>query len=197
MPWTFLEEVPQDGANPYTAQPIKLPWGKKTGEAFCHSVLGVADNLGWSVDLAGCLMASMAFESGCTFSPSIKNAAGSGATGLIQFMPATARGLGTTVEALAQMSAIEQLEWVEKYFRPYSSRIHTLPDMYMAILLPKYVSAPSSSVLFSGDTIAYRQNAGLDADSDGKITKYEASEKVRSMLIEGMRPENAAIIMPS
>lgn len=41
-------------------------------------------------------MAAMAFESGETFSPSIKNAAGSGAVGLIQFMPSTAKALGTS-----------------------------------------------------------------------------------------------------
>ena len=41
------------------------------------------------------LLACMAFESGMSFCSSIRNAA-SGATGLIQFMPSTARGLGTT-----------------------------------------------------------------------------------------------------
>ena len=37
------------------------------------------------------LLAVMSFETGGTFSPGVRNAAGSGATGLIQFMPATAR----------------------------------------------------------------------------------------------------------
>ena len=37
------------------------------------------------------LMAVMSFETGGTFNPNIRNAAGSGATGLIQFMPSTAR----------------------------------------------------------------------------------------------------------
>ena len=41
------------------------------------------------------LMAVMSFETGGTFNPGIRNAAGSGATGLIQFMPSTAAGLGT------------------------------------------------------------------------------------------------------
>ena len=38
-------------------------------------------------------MAVMSFETGGTFDPGIRNAAGSGATGLIQFMPSTAAGL--------------------------------------------------------------------------------------------------------
>lgn len=39
------------------------------------------------------LMACMALETAATFRPDIKNMAGSGATGLVQFMPATARGV--------------------------------------------------------------------------------------------------------
>jgi hypothetical protein len=38
------------------------------------------------------------------------------ATGLIQFMPKTAKGLGTTVEKLLTMGPKEQLTYVEKYF---------------------------------------------------------------------------------
>jgi soluble lytic murein transglycosylase-like protein len=37
-------------------------------------------------------MACMAWESGRSFRPDVKNMAGSGATGLIQFMPTTAAG---------------------------------------------------------------------------------------------------------
>ena len=38
----------------------------------------------------------------------------SGATGLIQFMPSTARGLGTTTDALFNMSNVDQLYYVKK-----------------------------------------------------------------------------------
>jgi len=104
---------------------------------------------------------------------------------LIQFMPATARDLGTTTDVLAKMTAVQQLDYVEKYFRPYYKRINSLSDMYMAILLPKYVGQPDDAVLFSGGT-AYRQNAGLDANKDGKITKAEASAKVRAKWEKGL-----------
>ena len=43
------------------------------------------------------------------------NAAGSGATGLIQFMPNTAEGLGTSTGELAGMSRARQMHYVEKY----------------------------------------------------------------------------------
>lgn len=40
----------------------------------------------------------------------------SGATGLIQFMPSTAKQLGTTTDKLAAMTEVDQLDYVAKYF---------------------------------------------------------------------------------
>ncbi len=54
------------------------------------------------------------FES--KFDPAATNLAGSGATGLIQFMPSRAIALGTTTEELAKMTAKEQMKYVKKYF---------------------------------------------------------------------------------
>jgi hypothetical protein len=137
------------------------------------------------------LMACMAFESGETFSPSIYNAAGSGAVGLIQFMPATARGLGTATGNLAALSAVDQLDWVEKYFQPYKGRLKTLSDVYMAILWPAAIGKPESSPLWSqaDRPTTYRQNAGLDVNKDGAITKAEAASKVQAKLERGRKPE--------
>jgi len=69
------------------------------------------------------LMAIMDFETGGSFDPAEPNQAGSGATGLIQFMPKTARSLGTTTAELAQMSQTEQLVYVEKYFDQFGYRL--------------------------------------------------------------------------
>lgn len=167
----------------------RLAWGNKVSAEFRDRVFEICKNFGWSERHPDFLMTCMAFESAGTFSPSIKNAAGSGATGLIQFMPATARGLGTTTASLAEMTAEQQLDFVALYFVPYHKLIHTLSDMYMAILLPKYVGKPEASVLFSGGT-AYRQNSGLDADKDGNITKKEATAKVEAKYLEGMGAGN-------
>lgn len=173
-----------------TGGPSVLAWGKKVPADFVAKINDIADEFDWDLYLASCLMGCIAFESARTFSPSIKNAAGSGATGLIQFMPRTARGLGTSTEALAQMSALEQLDYVQAYFEPYYRRIKNLPDMYMAILMPKYVGMPNDSAIFSGG-IAYRQNSGLDANHDGKVTKAEAAAKVQAVLNDGLSLENA------
>lgn len=167
-----------------------LAFGKKVNQEFINKLYKVVSNLGWPQSLASPLMACMAFESGESFSPSVKNAAGSGATGLIQFMPSTAKGLGTTTEALSKMSAVDQLDYVQAYFKPYARRINCIEDMYMAILMPKYISSPLTEVIFSGG-IAYRQNSGLDKNKDGVITKGEAASKVVQKLERGLRPEYA------
>lgn len=166
-------------------QTFKLAWGQKVSPAFRAKLLDVCRSFGWTFDHASWLMSCMAFESGETFSPSIKNAAGSGATGLIQFMPRTAIDLGTTVDELGRMSAVEQLDYVQRYFAPYARRINSLSDMYMAILLPSYVGKADDSVLFSGG-VAYRQNSGLDANRDGRITKAEATAKVAAKHAKGL-----------
>jgi hypothetical protein len=121
------------------------------------------------------LMAVMAFES--WIDPAAVNRI-SGATGLIQFMPSTARSLGTTTEALARMSAIEQLDYVFAYLRPFIGRMNTLSDIYMAILWPAAVGKPDDYVLWTQGSVQYRQNSGLDINGDGKITKGEAVQRI-------------------
>ncbi len=166
-----------------------VAWGKQVTGDFKTKAIAVAEAVEIDVNH---LMAAMAFESGESFSPAIKNAAGSGATGLIQFMPTTAVGLGTTTEKLSQMSAVDQLNFVQKYFLPYKGKCSTLSDVYMAILWPAAVGKPETHVLFDKATqpTTYSQNAGLDADHDGKITKLEAAAKVQSKLTKGLKPEN-------
>ena len=154
----------------------------------------IAENLAVNADH---LMACMAFESGGTFSPSITNAAGSGAVGLIQFMPSTAQALGTNTQQLAAMSAVKQLDFVEKYFLPKKGKLKTLEDVYMAILWPVAIGKPLEYVLFDKDDQdhpkRYIQNAGLDFNKDGLITKAEAAAKVSRQLKLGLLPENASV----
>jgi len=163
----------------------QIAWGAKVTPQFLKEVKSICNRFNWTQQQRSELMACMAFESGHTFNPAIKNMAGSGATGLIQFMPSTARDLGTTTDDLAKMTAIEQLTYVEKYFKPYAKRIKTLSDMYMAILLPKYIGADDRVHLFTEGTVAYRQNSGLDTNNDGHVTKREASQKVNATLLLG------------
>ena len=134
------------------------------------------------------LLAVMSFETGGSFSPGVRNAAGSGATGLIQFMPATARELGTTTDALSRMSAVDQLEYVERYFAQRSDPgdLRTLEGVYTTVLYGSPRSEPGST-LFSQGGAAYRMNAPLDLNRDGRITAGEATRFVRGR-IDGETP---------
>lgn len=166
-------------------------WGAKVSPEFRDKVRAISLRLGCA---PGDLMSCMAWESGRSFSPSKKNMAGSGATGLIQFMPSTAVGLGTTTTALASLTAEQQLDWVEKYFQPYKGKLATLADLYMAILWPSGVGKPMEYVLWDAKSrpTTFRQNAGLDINHDGAITKAECAAKLYAMKAEGQRPENIA-----
>lgn len=172
-----------------STNPRTLAWGAKVSAAFRETLFDVAAALGVEPDY---LMACIAFETGETFRSNIRNAAGSGAVGLIQFMPATARGLGTSTEALAKMTAVEQLVYVRMYFKPYAGRLKTLSDVYMAILWPKAIGKPEDYVLWSKGTrpTTYRQNSGLDVNGDHDITKAEAASLIQAKLARGRLPGN-------
>jgi hypothetical protein len=165
----------------------RIAWGGVVDAGFKGRVSSIALELQVCVDF---LMAAMAFESAGTFSPSVPNGAGSGAVGLIQFMPATARNLGTTPAALSALSATQQLEYVRRYFLPYSGRLLTLEDTYMAILYPSAIGKGAGHILFSAGTTAYTQNAGLDANKDGSVTVGEAAAKVRQQYARGLAGGN-------
>lgn len=174
-----------------------LAWGAKVSPVFRERVRWIAEDLsiGDSVDDgADKLMTCMAWESGRSFRADVKNMAGSGATGLIQFMPATAKSLGTTVDKLAKMTPEGQCNFVWKYFATFKGKLKTLADLYCAILWPAAVGKPESYVLWDkGERpTTFRQNAGLDVNGDGRITKAEVVAKVSALLPEGLLPHNAA-----
>lgn len=108
-----------------------------------------------------------------------------GATGLIQFMPATAKALGTTTEALKNMSAYEQMVYVYNYLKPYTGRMRSLVDVYFAVFFPKAIGASRNTVLqtskLKASTIA-KQNPIFDTNKDMAITVGEVEDYVNSYL---------------
>jgi hypothetical protein len=117
------------------------------------------------------LLAVMRSESGlnpAAFIRAPRTGRAPGPTGLIQFMPATARSLGTTVEELRGMTAAQQMQYVEKYFDSVR-----LPSGSSAGRLYAYVFLPGRAnreVLTSQGEAYYDANRGLDMDRDGNIT---------------------------
>lgn len=149
---------------------------------FLHEVENVARRIGTRPEY---LMSVMSFESGGTFNPAIRN--GIGATGLIQFLPGTAEGLGTTTGALARMTPTEQLRYVEKYFdqEKFRGRLGSLEGLYTAVLSGR-ARQNSDDVLFNQGTRAYQQNP-LDWNRDGRITAGEAITPVAARMYGGVR----------
>jgi hypothetical protein len=147
---------------------------------FIKKVKEVAKSLNCSyIDLLAC----MAFETGRTFNPALRNSIG--ATGLIQFIRPTAVSLGTTTDELAAMTRVEQMVWVEKYFKkgPVAKVGNPqVEDLYMQILWPVAVGKDLDYVLFKEPTKAYEQNKGLDKEKKGYVTKKDAAGKVRDQL---------------
>lgn len=167
----------------------KIAWGAKVSPEFKRRVILTGEDFDINPDW---LMACMAFETGRTFSPSVKNP-NSSATGLIQFMRQTALDLGTTVEALAGMTAERQFDYVWLYFRDRIREhgpIRSLADCYMAILWPAAIGKPDTHKLWIAGSSAFRVNAGLDTNKDGVVTKAEAAAKVEEQLRLGLQPGN-------
>jgi hypothetical protein len=127
-----------------TAQDIMSRYG--IDQDFAASIESLGNDLG--VDPMY-LANTMYAES--TLNPSEKNKAGSGAMGLIQFMPETAANLGTTTDELSRMTPVEQMEYVRRYFSADNlgaGRLRALrndPSQHnvnMAVFLPSRIGKP-------------------------------------------------------
>jgi len=93
------------------------------------------------------LLRIMKFETAGSMSPS-QGAETGKAVGLIQFMPQTARDLGTTTEKLAKMSAVEQLDYVYRFYERNGVKPGMgVGDLYMLTFMPLYVHEKDDTVL--------------------------------------------------
>jgi hypothetical protein len=170
---------------------LQLPWAGKTGPAFAARVVELTQALNKPFDFARWTMNAMAFETGRTFAPDIRNKL-SGFTGLIQFGPTQASELGYTLPQLAAMTAVEQLDVVFKYLQRYAARVASQSDLYMTILWPAAAGKDDNLVLWRDGSIQYKQNAGLDPMGKGYVTKGMAAAKVLALDSIGMQPPNVA-----
>jgi len=152
---------------------------KSNKAAFLAKVTEISARLGINPDW---LMIVMKMES--SMDHTAVNPQG-GATGLIQFMPATAVGLGTTTGALRNMNNVEQLDYVYKYFKPYTGRLLSVTDLYTVTFFPVALGKPDNYVLqtstLRADTIA-RQNPVFDLNKNKEITVGEFKQSVINRL---------------
>lgn len=168
---------------------VIVPWGKQASEIdpeFMDGLRWIYEQIKLSPAL---LVPCMKFES--NLDPKARNPHSS-ASGLIQFMSSTAIMLGTTIEKIRAMSAMEQLGLVYKYFHKFGDDLShwTLCDCYLAILWPTGIGKPLNAPIFVRGKSTYRVNAGLDTDKDGVITKHEICAKLQGVSSEGLKNEN-------
>ncbi|MEM7371331.1 MAG: transglycosylase SLT domain-containing protein [Bacteroidota bacterium] len=128
------------------------------------------------------LMAVMYSES--KFDASVKNFKGSGATGLIQFMPAAASELNVSLKRLSMMTHEQQMEYVFMYLQNVRDRygdFESLTDLYLAILYPKAINQDYCYTLYAKPSQSYHQNSGLDENKDGRVTISDIDRRMQRL----------------
>lgn len=185
-----------------------LAWGNyrkspNITDAFISKTMRICQEL--NIKNPSWLMTVMAFETKYTFAPNKKNEAGSTGTGLIQFMKETIDGridkktgklrpglgakLGITHSQLAGMTAERQLDVVKAYFQQFGGKpaqAKDVDDLYFLVLNPVSFGKADDDTVFQSGTAAYRDNKGLDADKDGKVSIGETAQKIRETYQEGL-----------
>jgi hypothetical protein len=151
--------------------------------AFIAKVIDISNKLGIDPNW---LMAIMDLETGGRFTANITNSLGY--TGLIQFGEDSARSLGTTTAKLRAMSAVEQLDYVYKYFLPHKDKLNTFVDTYLQVFFPVAVGKGDDFLIESRGLSATKigsANKGLDNNKDGVIHVWE----VRKALLDRLPSE--------
>lgn len=154
---------------------------KNLSADFVNKTKLVAFNLNCNYDD---LLALMNSESG--LNPKAQHGS-SGAVGLIQFTGVAIQqmnksyGLNLTKDKIKNMSAIEQLDLVEKYLKMSkkmalsdNARL-SAADLYSLTFLPGRASRDTLTQKGEG---YYASNSGLDLDRDGKITKSDLARRI-------------------
>ena len=126
------------------------------------------------------LMFLMWFETAHTLDSSIQNSIG--ATGLIQFMPKTTIGLGTTTEKLKNMSNVEQLVFVQMHLAPFKGKYKDFVDLYCGIFWPAAVGKDDDYQI--GNEQVAKQNPLFVMKDDKFIYKSSIRTALRRQIPE-------------
>lgn len=160
----------------------KLIWGghikmtcekrKKIVEV-CKNIWGETQK----IEKANMLMAVMHLETAGTFDQSKKGISSGGTKyiGLVQFSGTTASSLGTSYDALAKMTFVEQMDYVEKYLKQNKDKMKTLVDFYLQVLKPSDVGKgdqPNHAIFNEGIAVPDGDGSGTSkAQRDKNITQ--------------------------
>jgi len=108
----------------------------------------------------------------------------SDATGLIQWLPSSAKRQGLTKEKLLNMSILEQLDEVERYYKGTKKlpKIKGFMDLYLAVFRPRAVGKGENYLIAVKGSKIYRQQPYVDMNKDGEITSGDLAEFGKSRL---------------
>lgn len=158
--------------------------------SYADEIVQVSNDIG--ID-PGWLANVINFESGGN--PQARNPSSS-ATGLIQFIKSTASRLGTSVDALYNMTGQQQMAYVSAYFSPYRGRLSSQEDVYMAVFYPVAIGNPNyafpSSVtavnpgIYTPRDYANKANTRAKLPVDPDTGRTDAGARTVAGLISGV-----------
>lgn len=134
------------------------------------------------------LMWVMSRESG--LNPQAQNSIAPYPVGLIQFVPETARNLGTSRAALLKMSAYQQLDFVYKYYLTnfkIFGQARSLAQLYLINFYPaalkhyhndRYVFGSERGLNYA--KIVAQSNWGFDVNKDGLISMGDFKKYIKN-----------------
>ena len=173
-----------------------IPDEKKLGAEFLERVKLVAQNL--KCDYKD-LLAVLNSESSLNPQAGLDRKTGKikGAVGLLQFTNIAIEelnrryNLDLTKEKILKMTAVEQLDLVEKYLKIAKSRVFgenerlSAANLYAITFLPARANRLTLCTKGEKDSEGrllryYEKNQGLDLNNDGKITKGELAQRINN-----------------
>jgi hypothetical protein len=175
------------------ASVARLPGIEKLSESDLAALFRAAEELGISPDA---LATIISLESG--FDPQAQNK-NTKATGIIQFIPSTAKVLGTTVEALSGMSFQQQLPFAVKFYARSKCAGLGVGRLYLCTFCPAVMDEPDEFVIAregveekgpcGTQSKVYAQNRGLDATKDGVLTVGDVQATIEGRLAAASEKE--------
>lgn len=140
---------------------------KKHGQAFLDKTHSIEKEVGMD---KGTLTSIMYSESGLN-PQALEPKYGGG--GLIGFMPSTTVGYGITQAQLLSLSAIDQLDYVRRFYKGWVNagiKPESPEDWYLLTFFPAAVGKGKDYVIGPRGSTVYVANSALDFNKDGVLT---------------------------
>lgn len=115
--------------------------------------------------------ASWAAELESRWNPHIENPIG--AVGIFQFLPSTAKLLGTDASTIRGQGRADQARWLAKLWARRAPRAR---DLYLRLFYPAAEIRPDGHVIAEVNSKIWQQNPGLRSRHDGPITAGRVRE---------------------